>query len=358
MTVFQKTILWGAALILVGLLIGHISSILLPFVVGILVAYFLDPVVDALEERKVSRTLGSFFIVTTFSVSLLLVAAFLFPLLLEQFIALLSRVPEYAKNLNEKFGPQVTALLDGLNGNVITNLEKTVADISGYILRFTGKILEELWQSGVAVINILALIFVSPVVAFYLLRDWDDFKKHIDNLLPRPYAPIIREQLTQIDRTLSAYIRGQLSVCVLLGIFYAIGLLLVGLDFGLFIGLGTGILSFIPYVGMLFGMALGVGVAFFQFGDIFHVALVLGIFMIGQVIEGNFVTPNIVGNKVGLHPVWMIFAMLAGGALFGFTGVLIAIPVAAVIGVLVRFFTSEYKKSKLYMGKKPARKKT
>ena len=170
----------------------------------------------------------------------------------------------------------------------------------------------------------------------------------INTWLPPAYAPTIREQIRLIDNALSGYIRGQTNVCLLLGTFYAIGLSLVGLDFGLFIGLGTGLLSFIPYVGIMFGLVVGLIVAFFQFGDMTHISIVLGIFVLGQIIEGNFITPKLVGDKVGLHPVWIIFGMLAGAALFNFIGILLAVPVTAMIAVLVRFGLNKYLNSGFY----------
>ena len=203
-------------------------------------------------------------------------------------------------------------------------------------------------SSGVAFINIISLILITPIVAFYLLRDWDKVVAHIDALLPRKRAETIRQQLVIIDNTLAGFVRGQLNVCILLGIYYAIFLTILGLNFGFVIGLATGFLVIFPYVGLLVGMAAGITVAFFQFGEMSQVLMVLGVFISGQVIEGNFVTPKLVGDKVGLHPVWIIFAMLAGGALFGFVGVLLAVPMAAVIGVLIRFGLGEYQKSSYF----------
>src|SRR5690606_17673853 len=178
--------------------------------------------------------------------------------------------------------------------------------------------------------------------------DWDHMIAKVDSWLPRRSAETIREQARQIDRALSGFIRGQLTVCLMLGIFYAVGLTLVGLNFGLVIGLVTGLISFVPYFGMLIGFAVGVGVALAQFSTWGPIAMVAGVFIIGQVIEGNFVTPRVVGSKVGLHPVWLIFALLAGGALAGFTGLLLAVPAAATIGVLTRFAVRRYRESEFY----------
>ena len=203
-------------------------------------------------------------------------------------------------------------------------------------------------SGGAAVANTLSLIIITPVVTFYLLRDWDNIAATVDGWLPRAQAPTIRELASEVDRTLAGFLRGQGTVCLLLGVFYAIGLTVAGLDFGLVIGLIAGLLSFIPYVGSIVGLLLSVGLAFLQFDDWLRVAVVAGIFFVGQALEGNVLTPRLVGGRVGLHPVWVIFAILAGGTLFGFVGVLLAVPVAAVIGVGTRFALTRYLDSPYY----------
>ena len=197
----------------------------------------------------------------------------------------------------------------------------------------------------------IVLFVVVPVVAFYLLYDWDRMIGTIDSLLPRDHAPIIRRLAGEIDETLASFIRGMGTVCLILGSYYAVALMLVGLQFGLVVGAVAGIITFIPYVGALFGGALAIGLALFQFwGDWLSIALVAGIFVIGQVVEGNFLTPKLVGHSVGLHPVWLIFALSVFGALFGFVGMLVAVPLAAAFGVLARFATEQYRHSRLYRG--------
>ena len=188
------------------------------------------------------------------------------------------------------------------------------------------------------------------MVAFYLLRDWDLIVTKIDIWLPRNHAPIIRKQINEIDRILAAFVRGQMTVCIILGLFYGISLSLIGLDFGFLVGFMTGLLAFIPYFGMLLGLVVGLGIAIFQFTDWLPVLGVAAVFLVGQVLEGNFITPKLVGDRVGLHPVWIIFALLAGGTLFGFVGILVAVPVAAATGVLIRFALAQYMGSALYKG--------
>jgi len=183
------------------------------------------------------------------------------------------------------------------------------------------------------------------------LRDWDRIIEKVDSWLPRDRADLIRGQVRQIDETLAGFARGQALVCLVLGVFYAVGLSVVGLEFGMAVGFVTGLISFVPYFGMLFGFAAGIGIAIAQFGEIAPVLLVAAVFGAGQIIEGNFLTPKLVGERVGLHAVWIIFALLAGGSLFGFLGVLLAVPIMAVIGVLARFLLAQYLDSPMYVAR-------
>ena len=185
------------------------------------------------------------------------------------------------------------------------------------------------------------------------MRDWAGFKAKVDELLPRQYEAKIKEQVTKIDNTVSAFLRGQLNVCIILGVYYAIGLTLAGLNFGMLIGFGAGVLSFVPFVGVLIGVIFGLVVAFFQFdGDIIRIGIVGAVFAVGQIAEGNFLTPKIVGDKIGVHPAWLIFGMLAGGSLLGLTGIILAVPLTAIINVLIQFAVEEYEKSDYYSGGK------
>ncbi|MEO1379975.1 MAG: AI-2E family transporter, partial [Pseudomonadota bacterium] len=214
-----------------------------------------------------------------------------------------------------------------------------------------GQLIETVLSSAASLVNVVVLMVIVPVVAFYLLYDWDRMIAQVDNLLPRDHAPVIRQLAGEIDKTLASFIRGMGTVCLVLGTFYAAALMLVGLQFGLVVGAFAGLITFIPYIGALLGGALALGLALFQFwGDWVSIGLVAGIFMIGQVMEGNVLTPKLVGSSVGLHPVWLIFALSVFGALFGFVGMLVAVPVAASLGVLARFAIRNYLDSRLYKG--------
>jgi predicted PurR-regulated permease PerM len=342
----------GLALFLAALFV--LRGILLPFVLGMAVAYFLDPVADLLERAGLSRALSATVLTLVFLVSAIAVLVVLIPLLQSQIMALAARAPDYAEMLRGQAEALFAMVQAQLSPDDLERLRTAMSDFAGGAISWFGKFLSGLWSGGLALINLLSLAVITPVVTFYLLRDWDRITAKLDLWLPRDHAASIRAQLKAIDETLAAFARGQAIVCALLGAFYGIGLTLVGLEFGLIIGLGTGLISFVPYFGMLTGFVVGVGLAIAQFDSLTPIALVAGVFVVGQVIEGNIVSPKLVGDRIGLHPVWMIFALMAGGALFGFLGVLLAVPVAATIGVLSRFALERYLAGPLYGGGGPA----
>ncbi len=344
----KSWIFWLTIGIIFLVFIYLIRSVLLPFVLGTLIAYFLDPAADKLEKYKFSRTLATSTIILSFFIIIGLLSLLIIPTIFNQISGLVTDLPTYLKEVEIKYEKQLFSWLGTLPHNYTESIKSAATNFSGVMVKLAGDMAGGLFLSGMAVVNMLSLILITPVVAFYLLRDWDVVKFRFFNLLPRKHEAIIHEQLMLIDATLAGFIRGQINVCLLLGAFYAIGLSLVGLKFGILIGMATGILVILPYVGLLFGMATGLTIAFFQFGTWEGVIPVLLVFIAGQVLEGNFITPKLVGEKVGLHPVWIIFGLLAGAALFGFVGVLIAVPVSAVIGVVIRFALTRYLASPYY----------
>lgn len=355
----EKGIFWILLITSIIVFLSVISDVLLPFIVGALVAYFLDPVADKLEEAGLSRTLATSAIILIFSLIMILAGLIISPILYDQLIDLYSNIPNIISTLQEKFASiygDIYGKIQSMAGTVNPeDIGGKVTDASKIFLKFITDFVTGVIESGIALLNLLSLIFISPIVAFYMLRDYDKIIAKIDEWLPLDYADTIREQLSLIDTTLSGFVRGAINVCLLQGIFYAICLSIAGLQYGLLIGLATGLLSFIPYVGMLIGMTTGLAVAFFQFGiadgGMTNMLIIFGIFIAGQILEGNFLTPKLVGDKVGLHALWIMFGLLAGGSLFGFIGVLIAIPVSATLGVLSRFLLSEYLKSSYFFGK-------
>ena len=346
----RQVVYWTVALAIFVTALILLREILLPFVMGMAIAYLLDPIADRLQKWGLSRTLSATVLTIIF---LLGVAAFLMvlvPILHSQVIDFVSRLPHYLELLRGRSEDVLALVQARLSPEVVARLREEIEGLAGGSIAWLGRVATQVWSSGLALINLISLIIITPIVAFYLLRDWDRIVEQLDSWLPRRNRAEIREQLSEIDKTLAEFVRGQAIVCGGLGVFYGIGLTLVGLEFGLIVGLGTGVISFVPYFGMLTGLAIGIGLAFAQFDTWPPIALVAGIFVIGQVIEGNFVTPKLIGNRIGLHPVWMIFALLAGGVLFGFVGVMLSVPVAAAIGVLSRFSLKQYLASPLYGG--------
>jgi predicted PurR-regulated permease PerM len=353
MTAARQVRFWllGFVLFLVALYL--LSAILLPFVAAMAVAYFLDPIVDRVEKAGLSRTLATTVVTAAFAILVIVALLLLVPLLHGQIVDLAEKLPGYLDALRARVLPLLQEIERRVPSEGIGQAREALSGQAGSILGWIGQAVGGVVIGGLALVNVLSLIIITPIVAFYLLRDWDQMVERIDAWLPRGQAAVIREQARLIDRTLAGWVRGQATVCLLLGAFYGIALSIVGLDFGLAVGLMAGLLSFVPFVGTITGFVAGLGIAFAQFSDWGPIVAVLAVFVVGQMIEGNFLTPKLVGDRVGLHPVWVMFALLAGGALFGFLGVLLALPVAAVIGVLVRFALSRYLASRYYSHGEP-----
>lgn len=337
---------WGIASVVFILLLWFLGDVILPFVLGAAIAYFLDPVADRLEKMGFSRAIAVT-IITLFALLIFVIMALLvIPTLVQQTANLIEIAPTLFNDLQIFLKDRFPQLVDD-----DSTLRKSLTSVGETIRERGGQLIDTVLSSVSSLINVVVLLVIVPVVAFYLLYDWDRMVAEIDRLLPRDHAPVIRQLAGEIDNTLAAFIRGMGTVCLVLGTYYAVALMVVGLQFGLVVGAFAGLITFIPYIGALLGGALAIGLALFQFwGDWISIGLVAGIFMIGQVLEGNVLTPKLVGSSVGLHPVWLIFALSVFGALFGFVGMLVAVPVAAAIGVLARFATRQYLDSRLYRG--------
>lgn len=337
---------WGIATLIASLVLWVLGDVLLPFVLGGAIAYFLDPLADRLERAGLSRTAATAVItivgVLTFSILLLAVI----PTLIQQAVSLVQTTPQRFQNLQAFVTERFPDLLDD-NGVV----RETLGRIAQTIQEQSGKVLNTVFNSAKSVVDLAILLLIAPVVAVYLLLDWDRMIAKIDGLVPLDHRATVRFLASEVDGVLSGFVRGMGSVCIILGIYYAFLLWLVGLQFGLIVGVIAGILTFIPYVGALVGGLLAIGLALFQFwGDWPMIIAVWAIFQSGQFIEGNILTPRLVGSSVGLHPVWLLLALSVFGSLFGFVGMLVAVPVAAAIGVLTRFATKQYTDSRLYLG--------
>jgi predicted PurR-regulated permease PerM len=327
------------------------SSILLPFIAGMALAYFLDPVADRLERIGLSRLMATVVILISFVVVFVLSLMIIIPVLASQLNEFIQRVPGYVTQLQTFIATSNASWLpdwvDSQMGTIRENFSRYLSEGVGFL----GTLVEQIWNSGKALLDIASLLVVTPVVAFYLLLDWDRMIEKVDSWVPRAQVATVRQLATELANTIAGFVRGQGSLCLILGIFYAVALSAAGLNFGLLIGFFTGMISFIPYVGSTVGLLLSLGVALVQFWpDFIWIGVIAGIFFLGQFIEGNILQPKLVGKSVGLHPVWLMFALFAFGALFGFVGVLVAVPAAAAVGVLVRFAISRYLESDLYYG--------
>lgn len=354
MTTERRFLLWLAILAVLGFLCYLLRGALTPFLVGMAVAYMLDPMADRLERAGLPRGLAAIVIVAGFLIAFVTALIILVPILSAQVTDLVGRLPEYAVLAADAIRPYVEDLKAKLARTQVQGLETIVQQQGSELMGWSGQVFSHVISGGAVIVSVLGVILISPVVAFYLLRDWDRLVARINDLLPRRGGERIRSIVLEIDQRLSAFVRGQVLVMLILGVWYATGLVLIGLDFGLLLGVIAGLISIIPYVGNIIGLGIGIALAAVQFGNWQGPGLVAAVFASGQILEGYVIQPKIIGDRVGLHPVWLMFAVIAGSALLGFTGALLAVPVAAVIGVLVRSAIAQYLKSPLYLDTGPA----
>jgi predicted PurR-regulated permease PerM len=351
MTLQRQAGFWAGALLALIVMLWLLSAILLPFLAGIVLAYFLDPVADALERIGMRRWLAALLILVCSILGFVLILLLVLPILGDQIGKFISHIPGYVSALIRLFNDLAPQWIKDFLAKSGTDVPNSVSDIAGRAAGWLATILASVWTGGLAVVNILSLVTVTPIVAFYLLTDWDHMVAKVDHWLPRDHAEPIRQIAQEIDSAMAGFIRGQGTVCLILGLFYAVALTLAGLNFGLLIGLAAGLLSFIPFVGAIIGGVTAVGTGLVQFWPNWvQVLIIVGIFAAGQFLEGNFLSPRLVGHRIGLHPVWLMFALFAFGYLFGFVGLLLAVPLAAAVGVLVRFGLKQYLKSPYYLG--------
>jgi len=351
-TLRRHVLFWTGGLIAVIVFLMLFSSILLPFVAGMALAYFLDPVADRLQRIGLSRMMATIVILVGFVLIFAVSLVILIPVVVGQASDFIAHLPDYITRLQQFIAGSKGSMIPGWIGSQVDAVKENFSKVLAEGAGFVGTLFEQLWNSGKALVDIASLLVVTPVVAFYLLLDWDRMVGKIDSWIPRDHVTTVRQIARDMDTTIAGFVRGQGSLCLILGIYYAIGLSLVGVNFGLVIGLFSGLVSFIPYIGSMMGLILAVGVAVVQFWpDYLPVVLTLVVFFSGQFLEGNILQPKLVGSSVGLHPVWLMFALFAFGALFGFVGLLVAVPAAAAVGVLVRFALQRYLESEMYSGR-------
>jgi predicted PurR-regulated permease PerM len=329
-------------------LIYLIRSVLTPFILSLVIAYFLDPLVDRLCHKcKLSRVAATSLIMGLFITILVVLCSFLLPVIYAQLLALIAAIPEYCQALVNDFYPKIADSLNRVGFKIDSDFSHILAnqEVAGKFVNLSQNLFNNAIHSSAFLVNIVSLVFITPILVFYLLKDWDILVGKINNYLPRTVSSTVKKIAADVDRTLSGYVRGQFNVCLILGLIYSSLLSFSGLDFGFLIGFLTGLFSFIPYVGMFAGVTVAITLALFQWGfDGGHILIVLLIFIFGQIVESNFLTPKLIGEKIGLHPVWLIFGLFVCGALFGFVGVLVAVPLTAIFGVIVKHFALEYKR--------------
>lgn len=348
MTADRRLLLWLLVLTGAAVLLYMLRGALWPFLAGMAVAYLLDPVADRLEAVGCPRTAAAGVIVVAFLLVIVAVLVVLGPLLAGQIAGLISRLPQYFDQLRDFAQPLIADVEARLTETQLEQLQEAASRYSGQLVVWVAGALRGIVTGGVALVQALSVLVIMPLVAFYLLRDWDRIVARVDALLPRSIVDDTRQQMHEIDLRLSGFVRGQGLMCLILGVWYATGLTLVGLDFGLLVGLGAGFISFIPYVGTAVGLGTGIGLAFAQFSHWLPIVGVGLVFATGQMLQDFVLTPKLIGDRVGLHPAWVLFALMAGGTLLGFTGVLLAVPAAAVIGVIVRYGVERYLTSSVY----------
>ena len=352
MLVKRQVAFWAAALAGFIAALWLLRDILLPFVAGLVLAYLLAPVTDRLDRLGLKRVLAALLIIGTFIVVLVVLVILLAPILIGQLGGLAENLPGYVSRLQSLITDPNRPWLRKLLGATFD--DATIGDLVKQATGGLAVFVRSLWSGGQALLSVFSLLVITPVVAFYLMCDWPRMIDRIDGWLPRAQAPIIRALAAEIDAAIAGYIRGQSGICLILGSLYAVGLSILGLRFGLLIGVLTGIVSFVPYVGSFTGFVVAVSIAIAQFWpDWIPIAAVIGIFVVGQFLEGYVLSPYLVGRVVGLHPVWLMFALVAFGYLFGFVGLLLAVPLAAATGVFARFALRQYLASPLYTGEQP-----
>lgn len=338
---------WSIFLIIFCGLLWLLRDVLAPFITGLAIAYMLNPFVTNLS-RRLPRAACSLFVLLLFATVLCALIIVISPMIAHQAGDFFDNLPDYINHLESWLAPYIDQAKDYLSPEDVKKIQEAAGSSVGTALKSMRDVVLHVWSGGLAVIDVMMFMVITPVVAFYCMRDWPIITKRFDELLPRRSAKTLREMFHEFDMRLSGFVRGQVLVCICLGAFYGVFLTAAGLNFGLAIGVIAGILSFIPYVGSTFGFVSSVGVSLVQYDGFKMPLVIVAIFVLGQFIEGNFLTPNLVGKRIGLHAVWVIFALMVGGQLLGFTGMLLAVPVAALMGVIVRHGLVWYKQSDAY----------
>jgi len=348
-----RLLFWLGFIVVFIFALGLLQSILLPFVAGLVIAFILAPAVARVERWGLNRSLASLAVLVTFLIGLALVLTLLVPLIQNQIVTLIAKLPSLVTFLQGQLGRVMDLLQQQLPADQMTKLQDMVGAKLGEALSWLASLFQSLITSSIAILNIASLVVVTPIVTFLVLRDWEKMVAQIDSYLPRQSLATVRAQVRIISDMLVGFTHGQALVCLVLAIYYGMTLSFAGLASGLALGLLIGVLAIIPILGGALGFVLALGLAASQYGTWRAIITVCIIFAVGQGVEANFLTPKLVGDRTHLHPVWVMFALFAGGTLFGFVGLLFAVPAAAVTGVLIRFALSRYRRSAVYDPRQP-----
>ena len=346
-----KILFW---IILIGVVAGafySISNILMPFIMSFVFSYFFVPLANSLQTRfSINRTISALIIITLILVCLVSLWLLLMPLVFDQIQHFIQQIPRYKEYVKTEIIPLIAHYAELIDPSYVAKVEENLNNLFTIIFGYTANFIQGIWQSGMAIINVISMLVLVPLITFYIIRDWKNILSNVLHVVPQNSKKSFKSLMSKIDIALSGFIRGQLNVCLILALYYSIALTTIGINFSIFIGVTTGILTFIPFVGLLSGFICAVLVAYLQFFAMQKVFIVMAIFAVGSVIE-NTLSPKLIGDKIGLHPVWLIFALLVGADLFGFVGMVSAIPCAAVLNILIRFMLDQYYGSKFYLDK-------
>lgn len=349
MTTRMQLIFWLICLAVISLFILAFRNVLAPFVIGITIAYLLNPLVLRIEEFGANRIIATIAILASFFLLLTGMLVLIVPPLINELAQLAESLPGYLQTLGERLQPYMSMIEEEVDsGNLEQNVREMLQSNIGNAFSFSSSLLASILSGGRALVDFLSLLLITPLVAFFMMQEWPQITGKIDELIPRNNYDEINDLLGQIDKKISGFVRGQLMVALSLGLIYAVALTIADLEFGFLIGLTAGLLSIVPLFGSIVGLVVSVVVAWFQSTDITFTLSIAAIFLAGQVLEGNFITPKLLGGSVGLHPMWILFSIMAGASLFGIVGMMIAVPIAATIGVLLGFAIEQYRQSDYY----------
>lgn len=347
----SKILFWVVFVSFIAWTFHLLSNILMPFIMSLVFSYFFVPLATYLERRfSINRTISAVIIIVLILACLVSLWLLVIPLIFDQVQHFIQQIPRYKEYVKTQLIPLVADYAELIDPSYVEKVEESLNNLFTLIFGYTSNFIQHIWQSGVAIINILSMFVLVPLITFYVIRDWKNILSSVLHVVPQNSKKPFKSLMSRIDIALSGFIRGQLNVCLVLAIYYCVALTTIGINFSIFIGITTGILTFIPFVGLLSGFICAVLVAYLQFFAIKKVFMVVAIFAIGSIIE-NTLSPKLIGDKIGLHPVWLIFALLVGAELFGFVGMVSSIPCAAVLNILIRFMLEQYYKSEFYLNK-------